>query len=296
MDETKEKTRKKRNIDIGKLLALTAGSLIYAAGVALFLDPNNLAPGGISGIAIILNKIIPAVQTGTLVLLMNIPILALGIFKFGFKFFLSTIYAVAVSSLGMNVMSEYIGSLTSTPMLATVAGTSLVAIGIGIVFRAGGTTGGTDIIVKVLKLKFRHLNTGTVFMITDGIVILLSGLVFKNTEIVLYAGVGLFLQTRVMNTVLYSGDEARLLYIISKNKDKIADRILNELECGATYLKATGAYTKRENELLMCVVNMKNLPRTKDIVKQEDEDAFLIVTSATNVFGEGFKRHDSEEL
>ncbi len=294
--QTKKITLKGKNINIGKFITLTFGALLYASGVALFLDPNSLAPGGISGISIILSKLIPNIQTGTWILIFNIPILALGIYKFGMKLFASTIYTILLSSFAMNILDARVGALTTTPILAILAGSTLVASGIGIVFRSGGTTGGTDIIVKLLKLKFRHLNTGTVFMIIDGMVVLVSGIVFGNVETALYAGVGLFVQTSVMNTVLYSGDEARMLYIISKNKDKIADRILVELDCGATYIKGAGAYTGKENDILMCVLNMKNLPMARDIVKQEDSDAFMIVTSATNVFGEGFKRHDSEEL
>ncbi len=246
--------------------------------------------------SIIVNKLVPRVRTGTWMILFNIPILALGIYKFGFKLFLSTIYSILISSLAMNIMTDKIGALTADPILAIVAGASLSAIGIGIVFRVGGTTGGTDIIVKVLKTKFRHLNTGTLFMIIDGMIVIASGLVFGNIETAIYAAIGLLLQTRVLNMVLYSGDEARMLYIISKNKDIIADRIMTELDCGVTYIKAVGAYKKHENDLLMCVVNMKNLPGVRDIVKQEDNDAFLIVTGATNVFGEGFKEHNSEEL
>ncbi len=290
------KTSKRKNIDIGRFLLLTLGSFVFAAGVSLFLDPNNLAPGGVSGIAIIVNKLVPQLQTGTWLIIFNIPILALGIYKFGFKLFLSTIYSLVVSSFAMNVLTERVGAVTTEPVLAIAAGAAMSAIGIGIVFRAGGTTGGTDIIVKILKLKFRHMNTGTIFMIIDGVIVAASGIVFGNIETAIYAAIGLLIQTRVLNMVLYSGDEARLLYIISKNKDIIAQRIMTELDCGVTYIKATGAYKKHENDLLMCVVNMKNLPGVRDIVKQEDNDAFVIVTSATSVFGEGFKEHDSEEL
>ncbi len=301
MSEKQQATQEKSKInikktDVKKFIILTLGSLIYASGVSLFLDPNNLAPGGLSGLAIIIHELVPIVKTGTWIIMFNIPILALGIYKFGFKFFFSTIYATLLSSFAMNIMDEYIGVVTKEPMLAVIVGMALLTVGISMVFIAGGTTGGTDVIVKLLRLKFRHLDTGTVFIMLDAVIIALSGVVFGNIEVVLYASIGLAVQTVVMNRVLYGSDEARMVYIISKNKEKISSRILTELERGATYIRAAGAYTMRENDILMCVVSMKELPKVRDIVKEEDSDAFLIVTSATSVFGDGFKDHNSEEL
>ncbi len=301
MSEKQQATQEKSKInikktDVKKFIILTLGSLIYASGVSLFLDPNNLAPGGLSGLAIIIHELVPIVKTGTWIIMFNIPILALGIYKFGFKFFFSTIYATLLSSFAMNIMDEYIGVVTKEPMLAVIVGMALLTVGISMVFIAGGTTGGTDVIVKLLRLKFRHLDTGTVFIMLDAVIIALSGVVFGNIEVVLYASIGLAVQTVVMNRVLYGSDEARMVYVISKNKEKISSRILTELERGATYIRAAGAYTMRENDILMCVVSMKELPKVRDIVKEEDSDAFLIVTSATSVFGDGFKDHNSEEL
>ncbi len=301
MSEKQQATQAKNKInikktDVKKFIILTLGSLIYASGVSLFLDPNNLAPGGLSGLAIIIHELVPLVKTGTWIIMFNIPILALGIYKFGFKFFFSTIYATLLSSFAMNIMDEHIGVVTEEPMLAVIIGMALLTVGISMVFIAGGTTGGTDVIVKLLRLKFRHLDTGTVFIMLDAVIIALSGVVFGNIEVVLYASIGLAVQTVVMNRVLYGSDEARMVYIISKNKEKISSRILTDMERGATYIRAAGAYTMRENDILMCVVSMKELPKVRDIVKEEDSEAFLIVTSATSVFGDGFKDHNSEEL
>ena len=288
-----KKTVKERVIDY---LVITLGSVIYAAGISMFLDPNNLAPGGVSGIAIILNNFIKPINVGTIIVLINIPIMIIGVIKFGFRFLCSSIYAVAVSSAAMEIFDRTVGSLTSNPLLAAIAGGTLQAVGIGLVFRTGATTGGTDIIVRLLRLKFRYMKTGTIFLMIDGVIIIASGIVFKNLDIALYAALSLTVYMMMFNSVLYGGSEARLIYIISGSRERIASRIMTELDAGATIIEGKGAYTGQDRDVLMIVLRMRSLPEARDIVREEDKNAFMIVTKATSVFGEGFKSHDEEEL
>ncbi len=287
---------KKIRKTITDFLTLTLGAVAFAAGVACFLDPNSIASGGISGVAIIITKFLDMIPTGTLITLINIPILLVGTIKFGFKFLASTMYAVLVSSAAIDILGVSVGSLTDNLFLATIAGAVLVGAGIGLVFRTGATSGGTDVIVKLLRLKFRHLPTGAIFAVVDGLVCLTSGIVFKNVEIIIYAAIALMIQSFVMNKVLYGGDGARMIYVISEKNNAIADRLLKEVDVGATFVRGSGAYTGDEREVLMVVMRAKLLPQVRDVVKQEDDKAFMIVTNATSVFGEGFKRHDSEEV
>ena len=289
----KKKAFKERFVDY---ILITAGSLIFAVGVSLFLDPNDLAPGGVSGIAIIISHFWQPVNVGVIIVLLNIPIMIVGVIKFGFRFLFSSIYAVAVSSAAMEILSRTVGAVTDDRLLAAVAGGALQAIGIGMVFRAGATTGGTDIIVRLLRLKFRYLKTGTLFLVIDGVIIVVSGIVFKDLNVALYAALALTVYMAVFNAVLYGGDGARLVYIISSSKEKIAERIMNELDAGATVLEGKGAYTGQKKEVLMVVLRMRSLPEARDIVREEDKKAFMIVTRATSVFGEGFKSHDDEDL
>lgn len=288
-----KKTVKERVIDY---LVITLGSVIYAAGISMFLDPNNLAPGGVSGIAIILNNFIKPINVGTIIVLINIPIMIIGVIKFGFRFLCSSIYAVAVSSAAMEIFDRTVGSLTSNPLLAAIAGGTLQAVGIGLVFRTGATTGGTDIIVRLLRLKFRYMKTGTIFLMIDGVIIAASGIVFKDLDIALYAALSLTVYMMMFNSVLYGGSEARLIYIISGKRERIASRIMTELDAGATIIEGKGAYTGQDRDVLMIVLRMRSLPEARDIVREEDKNAFMIVTKATSVFGEGFKSHDEEEL
>ena len=278
-----------------RFFTLSLGSLLYAVGIGLFLEPNQLAPGGVSGIAIMLSALTGILGTGVWIIILNIPIMAVAMWKFGFRFLISSIYAVALSSVIIDLLVPT-GGLTTQPLLACFGGAVFSGAGIGLVFRAGATTGGTDIAVKLLRLKYRHINTGMLFLFIDGVIVICSGFVFSNIDNALYAAIALFVQMRVINAILYGGDEARLVYIISRERDVIAKRLLGELDSGATFLPARGAYTGQASEVLMCVMRRNSLPRARDIVRETDMMAFMIVSPATSVFGEGFKSHDSQDL
>lgn len=287
---------KKRIKIVFDLLTLTAGSMIFAMGVACFLDPNSIAPGGISGVAIIITKFADFIPTGTLIALINVPILLVGTIKFGFRFLASTMYAVLISSISVDTFEVLIGALTDDLLLASIGGAVLVGTGVGLVFRTGATTGGTDVIVKLLRTKWRHLPTGIVFGVVDGCVCLASGIVFRNVEVMIYAGIALLLQSVIVNKVLYGGDGARMIYIISPKNDFIAQRLMKEVDVGATFIHGNGAYTGNGLSVLMVVMRAKLLPQARDVVKRIDDNAFMIVTNATSVFGEGFKGYDAEEV
>ncbi len=274
------------------LAGIIFGSFLYAAGIALFLDPNNLAPGGLIGIAVILNRLV-SIDTGTLYFILNIPIVILGLWKFGTRFIASTFFAIVINSAMTNALAQF-PPITTEPLLAALAGSILVGVGIGIVFQCGATTGGTDIIVKVLRTKYKHLKTGFLFLMTDIVIVSISGLVFRDFNVVLYAFIAVTVSGKAMDYVLYGSDEAKLIYIISSQAEKIAARILEEMEIGATYLNGQGAYTGDNKRVIMCVVQKKRAPELEEIVKHEDKDAFMIVSSANEIYGEGYKNilHD----
>lgn len=279
---------------IQSYLYITAAAFIYSAGISLFLDPNGLAPGGMSGLAIICSHI-TGWKTGTWFFLFNIPVVALGIWKFGVKFILSTFYAVAAISACTNLFSR-IGSVTGNPLLASITGAFLVAVGMGIIFKAGATTGGTDIIVKLLRIRFSHLKTGKIFLMTDAVIVTLSGIIFRDLDKALFAGIAVLINSFILDMVLYGKDEAKLVYIISDSARHITDRVLRELEIGVTYLKGQGAYTNTEKQVILCVLKKRYYPRLEEIVKQTDPGAFLIISSANEIYGEGYKNIYGEKL
>lgn len=277
-----------------KYVIITLAAFVYAVGVSLFTDPNNMAPGGVTGISIILSRVLP-VSTGTLIMLINIPILIFAVWKFGIAFAVSTIYAIALISSFTNMLSVY-GAATDDILLAALVGGTLTAVSIGAMFRAGATTGGTDIIVKALRLRFPHLKTGKIFFLADAFVVTLSGIVFRDLNAALYAAISTICTSVVMDVVLYGRDEAKLLYIISSRAEEIAGRLLADLDIGVTYIKGQGAYSGDNKRVIMCVMKKHVSPRAEEIVKQEDPNSFMIITSATEVFGEGYKSYFSERV
>lgn len=279
---------------VKKYVIITLAAFVYAVGVSLFTDPNNMAPGGVTGISIILSRLLP-VSTGTFIMLINIPILVFAVWKFGISLTLSTIYATALISFFTNVLSAY-GAATDDILLAALVGGTLTAVSIGVIMRAGATTGGMDIIVKALRLRFPHLKTGKIFFIADALVVTLSGIVFRDLNAALYAAISAICTSVVMDIVLYGRDEAKLLYIISGRAEKIAERLLSDLNIGVTYIKGQGAYSGDNKRVIMCVVKKPVSPRAEEIVKQEDPNSFMIITSATEVFGEGYKSYFSERV
>lgn len=279
---------------IKKILLLTIGAFCYASAISLFLDPNSLAPGGVSGISIILHQV-TGIETGTLLLLFNIPILVAGAWKFGLKFIFSTVYCTVLASLLMNVLSSF-GAVTADPFLAALAGGGLTALGLGLVFKNGGTTGGFDIIVKFLRLKYPHMKTGSLFLVADSMVVLLSAIIFRDVDVALYAALVVFINSFLLDVVLYGRDGAKFIYIISDKSKEIASRLLQELEIGVTYIHAEGAYSGKDKKVIMCVLRKHLYHKAEEIIKQEDPQAFLIITSATEIYGEGYKSIFSEKL
>ena len=279
---------------IKKILFIMIGAAFYGAGISLFIDPNDFAPGGISGLSIILNRVIP-LDTGTLFLLINIPIMIFGAWKFGKRFILRTLFAIVLVSFFTNLFIRF-KPLTTDPMLAAVFGGGVVAIGIGMVLRSGATTGGTDVIIKYLRIKKPYLRTGTLFLIFDAVIIGTGWLVFQNLDVILYSAVSAMVTSQVLDLVLYGKDEANLIYIISDVSEKITERILDEMQIGVTHLQGSGGYRRKDKQIILCVVKKQSAYRIEEIVKQEDEKAFMIVTSASEIYGEGYKSYFGEKL
>ncbi len=287
---------KKKAIRYAKnYLYIVIGCLCYAGGVSLFLEPNSLTPGGLSGIAIIINHFFPSFPVGVTVFAMNIPLLISALIFLGREFLFSTLVATAVSSAFIDLLSPFAPPLDDK-MLCAVFGGFFMAFGLAFVFKGNATTGGTDIIVKLLRKRFRHIKTGTIMWGTDAAVIIATAVVFKDYKVALYAAVTVFVQTIVMNYVLYGPDEAALVYIINCDHEKMVALFMDKMEIGATLIDGKGAYTGNPRKITLCAIKKQQLPALRQIVEENAPDAFLIVTSASAVFGEGFKEIDVEDL
>ena len=254
-----KKTFRRRLTDY---LVITVASVIYAVAVSFFLDPNSLAPGGVTGIAIIMNRV-TGLETGTWMFMINIPILVLGMWKFGWKFILSTLYCTAATSFFTNRLAS-VGAVTADPLLAAVVGGSLMAVSLGLVFKAGATTGGTDIIIKLLRLRFPHLKTGSLFLLTDAVIVTASAFVFQDLDTALYAGLVVFINSVLLDIVLYGRDGAKMFFIISDSPERIVSRLLEELDISATYISGSGAYTGADKKVILCVVKKPLSPKLEE--------------------------------
>lgn len=275
-------------------MVITLACVLYGVGISLFIDPNNLAPGGFTGLSVVINRLI-SLETGTIYLILNIPVILLGIWKFGWKFTISTLYATLVISVSTNLLS-FAPPVTGEPILGAIFGGMLDGAGMGMVLRNSATTGGTDIIVKCLRQRFPHLKTGSLMLMIDAVIIGLSGLVFGNLDSVLYSIVSAAVTSVILDMVLYGRDGAKLIYVISDRSEAITARILSELDIGVTHLEGSGAYKNKEKKVIMCVVKKQLAHKVEEIVKEEDTSAFMIISSASEIYGEGYKSYFGEVI
>lgn len=281
-----------------QLVTISLGCVAYASGLILFLNPNDLAPGGVSGVSIMLSRFIP-VEVGTLILVFNIPLLITAFIKFGSKFTAMTAFATVLSSTIMDLLEAFLPpdyAVTRDKLLAGIFGGTLMALGMGVIFRAGGTTGGSDIIIRLLRRKFRHLKTSTIFLITDCIIVGVSALVFGNIEAALYAGIALAVNSTVLDFVLYGSNGARMIFIVTEHPDEINKVLTEKVNTGSTVIKGEGAYTGKEKTILMVVAKKHRFPKIRDAVGAADPNSFMIVSSASEIFGNGYLSIFANEL
>lgn len=285
---------------------ITMGCVIYSLGVSLFLDAGNLASGGATGIAIVINYAIETwagynLDTGIIIIILNIPLFILGAIFFGKKFIISTIFSTVLSSLMMwgwtTLFKQYLPFFDDV-LLSALVGGALFGLGLGLIFRMGSSTGGTDIIVKILRKKFRYIRTGMISMIIDIIIVAVSALVYRDFELACYTVISIIVFSTMFDWVLYGGNSAKMVYIITTadNAQLICEKLLKELDVGATYLDGEGAFTGEQKRIIMCAAKNFLYPKMRDAVRSVDPHAFMIVSSAKEIYGEGYKDHFDDEL
>lgn len=270
------------------LLFYIAGGMIYSVAVLLFLTENEISPGGLTGIATILNYLF-SLPIGTVVFILNIPLLAAGFIKFGGIFIAKTAVATAVMSLTLDISGLFMPKMKIDPILAALFGGLLMGLGISLFMLRGATTGGTDIIAKLINRKFPHLTVGRLMLAADAAVVGLSALVYKNMESALYAVIAIYASSRVMDLILYGADRGKIIYVITDNAKELSDSIMSLINRGVTLLDVTGAYTGTKRQMLMCTVRRHEVAAVCRIATSCDKNAFIIVGEAGEVLGEGFK-------
>ncbi|KKM09914.1 membrane protein [Clostridiales bacterium PH28_bin88] len=267
-------------------LVITLGSLLLALGLVLFLIPNKIAPGGVSGLATVIFHVFN-LPVGATMLVLNIPLFLTGLRKVGLAFGMKSFFGTVVLSAFIDVLEPMVTAPTRDPLLASIYGGILAGVGLGLVFRAGGTTGGTDLATQIVR-RYIKFSAGSVLMVIDGVVIALAGWVF-SVELALYALVSLFVSARVIDLVQEGVGYFKAALIISEHSRQISQAILTQLNRGATALEGRGVYTGAEREVLLCVVSRPEVTKLKELVAQVDPRAFVIVTNVHEALGEGFK-------
>ena len=274
---------------------ITLRSLLYALAYNIFYAPNLVAMGGLTGLGQVLNALIPVLPVGTTVFVMNVPLFFLGWKFIGGHLLVSSLYAMTFSSFAIDVMDMIYQFPPMDTMLAAIFGGALLGAGIGLVFAKGATTGGTDLIARLLKLKFAWLPMGTLVLIPDFIVIVLAAIAFGKVESALYGLVSLFITSKVMDMVLYGLDSSKVAYIISDSCKEITDAVI-AMDRGATILHGEGAYSGDEKKVLMVAFKQKEIVPLKEKVNEIDPHAFLIVCDAHDVLGEGFRTYSKDDI
>lgn len=278
-----------KTLGYGKDLGfITLGCFIYALGVVLFITPNEISPGGFTGVATALNFLIN-IPSGILYLILNIPVVILGFIKLGGIFIVKTAYASVIVSLSLEILEGRLPAATNDKTLASVFGGIIMGVGLSIVMLRGGSTGGVDIIAKLINRKYRHISVGKLILIADGLVIILASLIYKNISTALYSVVSMYTTSTVLDKMLYGADKGKIVYIISDFADEIAEEIGVRMERGVTKLYSKGGYTGKERFMLMCVLRVQEVSQLYKIVEKNDPSAFITVSDAGEILGEGFK-------
>ncbi len=255
----------------------------------MFTSPNNIAPGGVSGIGTMLNYLFK-IPIGITIIVLNIPLFIMSFKKFGTNFFWKSFYATILTSLLIDsfpyiLEKHYIYS----PLLASVFGGVCVGIGVGTIFLRGGTTGGADILAKLIKQKHPHMSIGTLVFILDAIVVLSTVFVYKSIEALLYSVILFFVTSRAIDAIIFGAAKSKMLLIITSSPKEISMRIMKEVGHGVTIIPAFGGYTETEKTILLSVVRPNEVSEINNIVKETDRGAFTVITESNEVFGYGFQ-------
>ncbi len=270
---------------------IVLGCIIGAAAYPTFLVPNRIAPGGLTGVATILNHLF-GLPIGTTSLLMNIPLFLIGYKAMGGIFAFRSLVATMLFSALIDLLPLPV--ISSDPLLGTLFGGVVLGIGLGLILRGGATTGGTDMIARMVHRRFPFISVGAFLFALDFAVVLAAGLLIGSPE-ALYAMINIFVTAKVIDAVMVGFTGNKACFIMSGAWEPVSRRIMEEVGRGATYLTGRGAYSGEERPVVLCVASRQEISAIKQIVHEEDEKAFMFITDAHETLGEGFSRLDGKD-
>lgn len=278
-----------------QVLKIAVGCALFALGFDLFLAPNEINAGGLSGLAMVVVRLLGFGSIGTILVLMNLPLFAISGVKIGRKFFFGSLIGMGLSSLFIDLLAV-IPVPETEPVVGALYGGAVCGLGLGVAFMAGASTGGSDIAVRLLKLKYQNMPIGTISICFDACVVLITAIVFKNFSVALYSGMASLVSGLVVDAVVYRFDYSKVVLIITKHHEEITAEIDRQLDRGATYLHGEGSYTREEMMVVLTAVKRQQIADLKRLVAEIDPNAFVIVQEAHQVLGDGFSRYSKDSL
>lgn len=279
----------------GWVFVAILGCAIFALGFDLFLIPNEMNTGGVSGLSMVLQHLLGFGSVGVFQIIINIPLFLLAGIKIGRKFFWGSLIGMMSSSAFIDIFSK-LPAPSTEPLLGALYGGLLCGFGAGLVFSSGASTGGSDILVRLLKLRYRNVPVGQICLCIDLCVAVLTGIVFRDTTKALYTGITVFVTSRVVDAVIYRFDYSKVVLVITSEYEQIAQQIGEKLHRGTTFLYGQGAYSGKETKVVLTAVKRQQLAELKELVTDIDPKAFIIVQEAHQVLGDGFARYSKDSL
>ena len=272
------------------LAFMAAGAVVYAVSVNAFTSPNNIAPGGVTGIATMLNYLF-STPIGLVAFLINIPIILWAVVEIGYKLVAKSVAAILLSSVAIDLLAPIIPSYQGNMILVALFAGLCEGLGLSLTFLRGATTGGTDMLARLLGRRKPHLSMGKLMLAVDGLIVLASAFVYGSIENAMYACIVIFVSTRLIDSILYGTDvgTGKLFFVMSPKVRQMGDRIIREVDRTVTYLDSHGGYTNEPGETMLCAVRRFEVFQVQAIIREEDRDAFVIVGDAGQITGEGFR-------
>ncbi len=277
-------------------LHITVAAAIFGFGFNWCYVPNHISMGGITGVGQVIHAIIPAIPVGTAAIILNIPLFLLGWKYLGGRLLATSLYAMAATSLSVDIVGAFFTFAPMDPTLAAVFGGVCVGMTIGIVLNQGATTGGTDLLARLLKLKFGYLPMGKLLLAVDLAVISIGALTFRRLDSALYGIIALYLSSTLIDKMLYGTDRGKVAYIITERPGPMLDSLVHQLDRGVTILNGKGGWSGEEKQVFMCAFKQRQIVTVKQQVKMVDPDAFLIVYDACEILGHGFRRYKENDI
>lgn len=280
---------------VGWIAVTLLGSALFALGFSCFLMPNDISTGGISGLALVAVELLKFGSVGSLSVMINLPLFLIAGLKIGKRFFFGSLAGMLCSSVLIDAFT-LLPMPATEPLIGALYGGALCGLGLGTVFTAGSSTGGSDIVVRLLKLRYRDVPIGQISMCFDAMVVVITGIVFRDLNKALYTGVAVFLCGKVMDLVVYRFDNSKVALIMTREHQKIAEGINNRLDRGATFLHGEGSFTHQEMKVVLTAVKRQQMTELKELVMEIDPTAFVIVQEAHQVLGDGFIHYHRNAL